>query len=407
MNFLQRLPISGWTLFCYAMIALASLTGSFITLLGFLGGVVAFVSLLRDPPETLPKEGVWLSLTFASYFAVLAITTTLNGPDPERFIEFVIISPFIYFIPLALVLPVRCTDISMKGLGRAAMIGSVPTAILALVLSELGTHAHRPTLAPGNSNVLAAILMLQVFLCLAGWMEISARERKIALTCAGIGFVGLIVGVGSLGANLTACILALVCLAFWCQTQSKLTQRVVLVAFASGIVPAVLIAGPAFIDMVNGMLAKLADPEFGDWNTSTLTRLTLYRAAVFAIADNPWIGLGQHLRFAGVFPYFAVQPPDDIYYTHVHNLLLTHGTTAGVPGMLAALSLFVCTLYLSLRHAQHSGMVRWLGIVCVLGLFSLGLSETVLFNDLNTTFYMFLFILVAVFSYQARVEPVG
>lgn len=173
MNFLQRLPISGWTLFCYAMIALASLTGSFITLLGFLGGVVAFVSLLRNPPETLPKEGVWLSLTFAGYFAVLAITTTLNGPDPERFIEFVIISPFIYFIPLALILPVRCTDISMKGLGRAAMIGSVPTAALVLLNNGIGTmptavlvllnsgdvpSLGRSGLAAGNANVLASLL---------------------------------------------------------------------------------------------------------------------------------------------------------------------------------------------------------------------------------------------------------
>ncbi len=405
MNFLQRLPISGWTLFCYAMIALASLTGSFITLLGFLGGVVAFVSLLRDPPETLPKEGVWLSLTFASYFAVLAITTTLNGPDPERFIEFVIISPFIYFIPLALVLPIKCKDISMKGLGRAAMIGTVPTALLALAISPFPSSLSEVGLAPGNANVLAALLLLQTFLCLAGWLENSTRERRLALLCVLIGLVGLISGVASRGASLSAGILAIVTLLWWTSGQSPQIRRSTRALLFLASVATALLLGCVLNGSLVEVVAKVIDPEFGDWSTSAWIRLTLYRGAILAIADNPWIGVGLHLRFEGVFPYFAVQPPEhEIYeYTHVHNLFLTHGTAAGIPGMLAALSLFACALFIALRRAQPSGMLRWLGTICVCGLFLPGITETVLFHDLNTTFFMFLFVLVTVFAVQARV----
>lgn len=387
------------------MIALASLTGSFVTLLAFLASFVACVSLARHPPVTFPKEGIWLSIIFACYFAVLAITTMLNGPDPTRFIEFVLISPFIYFIPLALILPARCTDISLKGVGRAAMIGTVPTALLALAFSEMAGASDRPGLATGNPNVLAALLLLQTFLCLAGWNDISRRERHLAFGCAAIGCVGLVFGADSIGASLAAGVLALISLLFWSGTQTRQIRRMTLSILFLVFLGSVFFVLPTIYGRIIGIMAEVADPEFGNWSTSHWTRLTLYRAAVLAIADNPWIGLGQHLRYEGVSPYYAVQPPDYAYYTHMHNLFLTHGTAAGIPGMLAALSLFISTLYMALRRAQPSMMVRWLGVTCASGLFLLGITETVLFHDLNTTFYMFLFVLVAVFSYQTREKP--
>lgn len=368
---------------------------------------MAFVSLLRNPPESLPKEGVWLSLTFAGYFAVLAITTALNGPDPTRFIEFVIISPFVYFIPLALLLPVRCTDISLKGLGRAAMIGSVPTAFLALLFGEIFLEMGQPALAPGNPNVLAALLLLQVFLCLAGWLEISTRERRIALLCVLMGLLGLIFGVASRGAILSSFVLATVTLLFWINSQNRHVQRTALVTLFLALFVMVLLGVGFFYDTIIEVSAKVTAPEFGDWSTSAWIRVTLYRAALLAISDNPWIGLGLHLRFEGVAPYFVVQAPElgTYQYTHMHNLFLTHGTASGIPGMLAALSLFICILFISLRYAQPSIMIRWLGAICTAGLFSLGITETVLFHDLNTTFFLFLFVLVSIFSVQARGVP--
>lgn len=401
----RKIPISGWTLFCYSIVALASLTGSLITLVGFLGSVVAFVSLLRNPPEELPKEGVWLSLIFAVYFAVLAITTTLNGPDPKRFIEFAIISPFIYFIPLALILPLRCMDISMKGLGRAAMIGTVPTAVLALFFSEFFT-GERPALAAGNSNVLSALLLMQTFLCLAGLGETDLRERRIALICFAIGLVGLVLGVGSRGASIAAGVMLIASLLFWSYTKSRETRHVVQATIAVSLALAALTIILTFYNDFIGALLTVADPEFADWTSSDGIRLTLYRAAVPAIIDHPWIGLGQHMRFSGLMPYFASQPPDSpaFEFTHVHNLLLTHGTAAGIPGILAALSLFVGILIICLRRSQPSKQARWLGVMCALGLFVLGGTETVLFHDLNSTFYMLLFIFVAVFCHRARMD---
>ena len=386
------------------MIALASITGSFITLLALIGSLFAVVSIARNPIEKLPTEGLWLSLAFGVYFLVLAATTALNGPDPNRFIELVLISPFVYFIPLALVLPVRCHDINLRGLGRAAMIGTVPTALLALAFSAWITGLDRPRLAPGNSNVLAALLLLQTFLCLAGWGETGKRERLISLSVATIGFVGLVIGVGSVGASLTAVILAVIFFVYWLRFQTRFVKVLSAYAFLTFIIAIAFTFLPLFWKQGLDVISKVTEPGFGDWSTSTWTRLTLYRAAVLAIADNPWVGLGQHLRYDGTLPYHAVSPPDYAYYTHMHNLLLTHGTAAGIPGILAALSLFFVTLVVSFRRAQPSAAVRWLGLTSFSSLFSLGLTETVLFHDLNTTFYMFVFVLVAVFSYQARLR---
>ena len=94
---------------------------------------MACVSRPRNTPETWPKKGVWLPLTFAGYFAVLAVTAMLNGPNLER-----------------------CTDISLEGLLRAAMIQTGRT--VGAVFRPRFYEPWTSFLAAGSSDELANLL---------------------------------------------------------------------------------------------------------------------------------------------------------------------------------------------------------------------------------------------------------
>jgi len=108
---MTSLPKMTGTTFCYAIIELVSLTGSLITLMVCVGGLIATWQLIRQGTTTFPLPARAITYVFLGYFVVLAVTNALNGPDPERFIEYVLISPFLFLIPLTLQLSVTCPDL--------------------------------------------------------------------------------------------------------------------------------------------------------------------------------------------------------------------------------------------------------------------------------------------------------
>lgn len=401
---LLRLPATPWTTFCYVMIAAASLTGSLITLIGLIGGLVALWQMVMVRERPFPAEGRLLAAAFVIYFAVLAVTTAMNGSEPGRFIELILISPFIYFIPLALHLPNRCTDISLSGIGRAAMIGTVPTALLLLWVSEM-MGVDRPELAPGNANVLSGILILQSVLCLAGWRLAGPLERSLAASSALLGILSIAIAKGSRGALVALGLMVLisVLVLIW---NLPLKKRLLALSFGGlALAVSLVMLGPFILAKGMPLFQAVSDPGYGDWINSPGQRLTMYKAAVAVILDHPWAGMGMHQRFDGTLAYYAVTPPESNYFTHVHNLMLTHGTAAGVPGMLAVLLVLAVPISIGLRATRHAWDVRWFGLVVPVGLFGLGLTETVLFQDLNITFFMFLFVLVSVVGHRSQLKP--
>jgi len=154
------------------MLAGASLTGSLTTVLGSFGGIVALVQLLRTPHTPYSAESRILAGVFGGYFALFALTTALNATDPGRFREFAIIGRFLYFIPLILLLPCVCHDLTLKGIGRAAMLGTLPTTLIMLFQTKALGMVEVP-LAAGNPNVASGLLLVQSCLGVAGWQQIN------------------------------------------------------------------------------------------------------------------------------------------------------------------------------------------------------------------------------------------
>lgn len=397
---MRRLTATPWTTFCYSMIAGASLVGSVVTAMALIAALIAGLHLLRGTRDTA-VEGRSLALALGLYFIVLTGTTALNGPIPTRFIELVIISPFLYFIPLALLLPALAADLTLRGLGRAAMIGTVTTAVLALV-ATFGFGVYRPGLATGNANVVSGLLILQSGLCVAGWWQAGRRERLLIVVSVALGVLAVALSTGSRGALISG---GAMVIAGGMIIASR-TKQVGLVAVVSMLsvaaVCGVLFGGPRQVPMLSDLTKMISDPGFGDWVTSDGMRMTMYKAALAAITDNPWIGVGMHQRFSGTLPYYAVPPPDYIDFTHVHNLILTHGVAGGLPAIAAILLVVAAPVVITLRSGTRDPGVLWVGIVLPTGFFALGLTETVLFQDLNTTFVLFVFLLTPVVLHQTK-----
>lgn len=397
---MQRLTATPWTTFCYAMIAGASLVGSVVTAMALIAALIAALHLLRGTRDTA-GEGRTLALALGLYFIVMTVTTALNGPIPTRFIELVIISPFLYFIPLALLLPTLAKDLTLRGLGRAAMVGTLSTAVLALV-ATYGFGIYRPGLATGNANVVSGLLILQSALCMAGWWQAGRRERVLIVASVVLGVLAVAFSTGSRGALISGGAMMAVGAVIASTLVPGRVLRVVAPLLGVALLGGAFVVGTRLAPVLSDQLAAISDPGFGDWISSMGSRFTMYKAALATIADHPWIGVGMHQRFSGTLPYYAVSPPDYIYYTHVHNLILTHGVAGGLPAIAAILLVVAAPVVITLRSGTRDPGVLWVGIVLPAGFFALGLTETVLFQDLNTTFVLFVFLLTPVVLHQTK-----
>ncbi len=380
------------------MVGGASLTGSLVSAVGVIGALVAVWVLIRDrpaPPASLPvRLTVWV---FGTYFGVLALTTALNGPDSMRHIEYLIIAPFLYFIPLMLVLDRSDAVPSLRLVSRVALIGAVPTALLAFWFSFV-MGVYRPELAPQNQNVLAGILVMQAMLALSGWSEVSRRERIIAVFSCLVIFAAVVFSVQTRGAIFAGAMMTLVSAVFFGLRLPGVGRWVT----GALIIVFLAVGADAMWPMAEGLFIRLSAPDFADWSHSTGQRLTMYKAGVEVFFDHPWLGVGMHQRFAATLPYYFGEVPDWLYFTHLHNMALTHAVAGGVPAVLAVLAVLVLPAALGLSLRDLPASLRWLGLMLTTGLFTLGLTETVLFHDLNTTFHMFNTVLYALLCAKAQ-----
>jgi len=241
--------------------------------------------------------------------------------------------------------------------------------------------------------MLSLFMLYQALLCVAGWSEVSRRERCVAAVCALLGLVALVLGPSSRGAILAAfAIIGVTVLWFAFARMARAKLKWGVATFALCALMFALVAGHVVLRHLKGVLDILSDPNYVDWVSSEGTRLMMYCAAFSANLDAPGMGFGMHMRFAATLPYYPAPPPEHLDYSHVHNIFLTHGVAAGLPGIIAVLIVILTPLALTLRPVRAKRSVVWLGLVATLGLFGLGLMETILFQDLNLAFTMFLFV---------------
>ena len=125
-------------------------------------------------------------------------------------------------------------------------------------------------------------------------------------------------------------------------------------------------------------------------------RIEMWRASLKAVQAHPLIGVGPN-NFGRYIQQQVDQGalnPSIRRYKHPHNEDLEVAATAGIPGLLALLSLFIVSLRYFLRHSFHDDQERTTvarsGVVLV-GLYMLcALSDNVFYRAMPHSLYFFL-----------------
>ena len=438
--------LSPWTWFAYFMIAAAPSLGSLTTAAGFVASVIAAWHLLRNRKQYPASPATrYLVFVLAVYSCVLLLAGIRAGIDPEFLKSIPVYSQFIYFIPLAMVLPHKARDMTLLGISRAAMAGVAIAAGGAMVESIY--TAERVELLSGNPLPFASILTVLSFLCLAQLKQKSIRERwlSIGLFLAGVFTVSVLAM--ARGATLSIvgfCFLAacLIALSFGWRVSRIINLMaglsiILVVIFLISVMQfrhnenvqeSVSESTPLEIrkdDVVSSIGSVIFSIIGGSWNPgneSVYYRLVMYKAGIAAFMEQPIIGYGPQNRFSAVSPYIyqdlelalkkvenqkyknELQRYQSIDFTHLHNVFLNHAIAAGITGLIAVTlvvtSPFVFLIWITdrLKRLEYMYFALTFSILIIF----LGMTNLLFFHDLLNSFHLFNMIVFSVLVHLFR-----
>lgn len=298
-----------------------------------------------------------------------------------------------------LLLPlVRLTPVSIN----AWWLGSIAGACGAAVLSLLDVCVGGESRAEGIyfHNIQGALgLLLGVVPLLAspaGWTRLWQR---------GLLWLGAVAGgISLLLSESRMAWLAMAALIAWRYARHSRQRQIVLCLIGAGALALLLLAP---VSQRNTAWDDIVRYQHGEVASSLGMRFEMWRAAWLAIKAHPVFGIGpaefQHYLVqgaaAGLWPAVLNQ------HTHAHNDLLHALTTTGVIGLIAQLLAFVLPWQSFRRHERAGNPAQQAaargGMLVILSLFMLGLSETMFFHRFLFTWYYVSLMLMLGWSGQA------
>ncbi len=396
-----------WLSFALLMVAGVPYFGSVLTLVGAIAAMVALQMIWQDPRRfPLLPAAKPLLFGFLVVTATLSLSGLING-EPIRFlVAFPLFSQFLYFIPLLFVLPVFLTDLKVLTISRAAMVGVSGAFILGVsrfLLFPSGCMALTPgqplclELSAGNPLVLAGALFVMTLLIPLGFVQKSLAERALSLAVMGCGIFTFAYLADGRGAALSFLLISPIVFLFLCRSVGWRLQRVV---WAAGLALAVLLVlgwanlglvqNSSFVARMEKIPQSFSLVMAGDRTlTSTTKRIAMYAAGYQAAKQAPILGHGPQNRFSAAKPFLSDNMTQD--FTHLHNMMLTQWVAAGILGVLALLATLLAPMWISARHLSGAQFrdLRYMAAIVSFGPLLLGLSETIFFHDLNSTFHLF------------------
>ncbi len=422
----QLTKLSPWTWFSYFMIAAAPTLGSITTALGGVASLIAIGHLFQHRRRyTLSPVTKYLVLVLAFYSYTLLLAGVRGGVDLAFFKSIPVYSQFLYFIPLAIVLPHKAREITLSGISRAAMAGVAIASVGAIIENVYITNA-RVELLSGNPLIFASTLVTLSFLCLAQLKQKSVWERCLATGLFLAGILTVAILAKALG-PVIACILfcfpagALIALYFkWWRTSRIIGIPAVIIFFSMAFVWVSMVYMPTaqrtvVSEPVQGQgIDGNTSSAFGMFiidtkNSSWYARAVMYRAGIRTFTQQPILGYGPQNRFSAAIPYIQqelegaristedkvskqrLQKYKSLRFSHLHNIFITHAVAAGLMGVIAVLLILTAPLVLltwvgdRIKCLEHLYVAATLSVLVML----LGMTNLIFFHDLHNSFTLF------------------
>ncbi|OIO47460.1 MAG: hypothetical protein AUJ33_01640 [Parcubacteria group bacterium CG1_02_40_25] len=142
----------------------------------------------------------------------------------------------------------------------------------------------------------------------------------------------------------------------------------------------------------------------GAYDTSTQTRVVVWRMAFNAWQKKPILGWGPenfHAAFNDQLDFKLFNMPGETWYDRAHNKIFDVAVTSGLVGLLSYLAIFVCVVFLLLRHWWRDKRRSWTEPI-LLAFFLAYFFQNLFVFDTLATYLMFFLLLGFVHVYTSR-----
>ena len=335
-----------------------------------------------------------LAALLLAAFAVLAacfVITAEAAGDAVYAFNFVML---LLAGPLLFAMMQGAGELNVRRFAWLAFAGaSIALCLVVYSRSQGGTRGDGITL---NPNRMANTAVLFGFLALSGLFARGGRERWLLLAAPAVGLAVTFV-TESRGPLVAAVFMLPIAVGFGLQ----LLPRRFRLAAAAGALILVALGGVVVLSqerfarlplIVSDMLSGSAVSD----NTANI-RLTLYRAAVQAFQQSPWVGHGWDELMTAILPFmdeqgraYAAKLPQ------LHNDVLDFAVAGGIVGVVAYLLLLAAPLVAAWRSPRDSQRVARLygASVLVASYFGAGLTDLMFGFEYHTALYVVLAVIL-------------
>ena len=412
---------NAWTIAVFAMIAVAPIISNIATLIGAAMFLVWLFKYREFPIDYRSAVGR-LSLVLIGYFFIILFVTLANEQSIRALQSLGAASQFLY---LALLLPFLATKmrgISFSTIGYLTTSVTLVVFVLAVVEYQfllnfdsgfvietterirskwIGLYpGPRVALLTGNPNTLATILFPLAFLSIVGWQYKSLVWRVLAV----IAMISGLITTGILAeTRITIVAAPILSVTVWfylfhversfAYFLAALFLMIVLVAAFRWDV----VSEFTWVRRMMALLLELSNDSEVFYDNSVAARWVMFKSTWYAFLDSPLIGHGAHNKYEAIRAYFQGTILQGSHYRTTHNILVTHAAVGGLLAISSVLMVIMLPLYNVWKAKGGLRQIDSILIALILStsLITLGMSETMFFNDAKNTFYIILFFLAA------------
>ncbi|MDZ7804689.1 O-antigen ligase family protein [Thiohalophilus sp.] len=375
-------------------------------------GLLILTSLILWPmnrasaPKLHHEEKVLLWI-LGAYFIVAILSITANGWDDAgqkalgNELKFLLIIPF-YLVAR------RCEE-----LWRYLWIGSWLAIVVTVAfgLHELYVLDRPRAVGPYSPLLLGPVLLLMVVLQLP-WHRYLARyhwRNAISLLIALAGFY-IVVMSGARNAYVALLVMSLIAFGYYFRARNSLliiiATCILMVVSYSQVDLAKHRVDQAVNDVSNYVGYMIEDPVGPNKhaNSSAGKRMEMWRASVFAAAEQPLLGIGRY-NLHDKLKQFAKEGrihKAATHHAHPHSVYFEALASKGILGLAAVLVLYLYPLYFFIRTRQASRESAFTGILLLTAImvFSIADSAPVFHNNYTAVFLTYLAVIFAWHSHQ-------
>ena len=341
-----------------------------------------------------------LIASYGVLFAAVAISSFVHGQwagaNSEGALRF-----FLGLWIFLLALPHINKDLLRHTLWGIFLAGFISGVIILWLSWTVGMRPDTPALILTTySSITLLCAAISIYALKYPLTNKPSLERTLKVGVACVAFTGFVVAQTRTGLLGLPILIVISVLLFVSLKKPLKLAGVILILFA--VVGGLLLVNDGIRSRVIKVYDEAVTCQTENVRTSTCVRLQLWRAALDAGKNNPWVGLGNGSHFDDYVENVAVQKGlaapfvVDIRFGEPHNDVLMMLAAFGIPGALGLLLIYlVPTFYFLLRLApQYSTQVRAaaaMGLALCLGFAFFGLSET-MFRRMNTMGFYAMFV---------------